>query len=209
MATIKPSEHVFIAGSTGSGKTFLSKVYLAGSEKPVFVLDTKGTFTWEQIPESLQITVTHLSDLPAAVQKYRFIIYRPVSEELEPEFYNEFFKFCYNLWNCTVCVDEAMQVCPNPFRQPQGYKDILQRGRERNVNVWSCTQRPANIPVAIYSEATHWFVFQLNALTDRKKLSEVNGYDEYLTRLPKQEFYYQNVDAGIPPERGKLVVRKD
>ena len=52
---IKDSEHVFIAGRTGSGKTFLEKAYLAGF-KNVIILDTKGTFYWEQIPDALLFT---------------------------------------------------------------------------------------------------------------------------------------------------------
>ena len=43
MGKIKSSEHVFIAGRTGSGKTFLAETYLA-SFPNVIVLDTKGFF---------------------------------------------------------------------------------------------------------------------------------------------------------------------
>ena len=38
---IKKGEHVFVAGRTGSGKTFLVKKYLENSVLPVYVLDIK------------------------------------------------------------------------------------------------------------------------------------------------------------------------
>lgn len=204
MATIRNDQHVFIAGMTGSGKTFLSKVYLAGNDKQVFALDSKGTFEWEQIPEKLITLITHLSELPAAAQKYKYVVYRPVSEELDFEFYNAFFKFCYDLRNCTVYVDEAAQICPSPTKIPDGYKSILTRGRELNVNVWSATQRPANLPILIYSEASHWFIFKLNAVQDRKKLVEFSGYEEFNDILPEHVFNYFNAVTGKPPKKGKL-----
>jgi len=204
---IRNDEHVFIAGMTGSGKTYLGKVYCAGNEKPVFVLDTKGTFTWEQVPEELQTTITTFKDLPKTVGKFKFVIYRPAFSELNEECYDEFFKFCYYLQHCTVFVDEAMQVCPSPSKIPPFYKGILTRGRELDVNVWSCSQRPSGIPIIVYSEASHWFIFKLQTPADREKLSEFSGYPEFEEVLEKRYFYYYSVDKADPPTRGILVAK--
>ena len=187
---IENDEHVFISGMTGSGKTFLMKNYLRGVSKQKFILDTKGTFEWEQVPKNEKILVTHLKDLEAVVSEYQNIIYRPSREELTFEHYNAFFEFCYYLKNNTVAVDEIMQVCPTPSKIPEFLKGILTRGRELNVNVWSATQRPATIPVVVYSEATHWFTFKLNSAVDRKRLADFTGFDEYNEALPKQIFLY-------------------
>jgi len=204
MATIRSDQHVFIPGMNGSGKTFLAKTYLAGNEKPVYVLDTKGTFTWEQIPADKQITITTYNDLPKVTGKYRFIIYRPRHEELEIEYYDVFFRFCYELQHVTVYVDEAMQVCPSPSKIPSYYKGILTRGRELDVNIWSATQRPSGIPIIIYSEAYHWFVFKLQNPTDREKLADYSGYGEFMEILPKYEFLYFSAETGNAPINGIL-----
>jgi len=187
---IKGDQHVFIAGQTGSGKTYLSKMYLAGNEKPVFVLDAKGTFNWEQVPKKQQVMITHLTQLPDAARNFKYVIYRPSADELEEEYYDEFYNFCYSLKNCTVYTDEIMQICPNPFKMPQGLKSILTRGRELNVNSWNATQRPANIPVLVYSECTHWFIFTLRSPSDRKKLIDLSSFDEFDTIMPQYMFQY-------------------
>lgn len=190
---IKPNEHVFIAGRTGSGKTFLARNYLAGYEN-VVVLDTKGTLTWEEAEEVT--VVTHLADISRA--ETGKIIYRPVWEELAEEFYNAFFRWCYERGNTIVWVDEVMSVCPNAHRIPEFYKAILTRGRELNVAAWSITQRPANIPLVIMSESTHFFVFDLNLEEDRKRLTEITGMIELSKKPGKYNFWYARIDADRP-----------
>lgn len=207
MGQIRNDEHVFIAGMTGSGKTFLAEHYLVGVNKPVFVLDTKGMFDWEIVPADKKIIVTHLEELPEADRKFDRIIYRPAREELDPIFYNAFYEYCYYRGNCTAVTDEVMQVCPSPSRIPEYYKGILTRGRELNVNAWSLTQRPATIPVVIYSESTHWFIFKLNNKNDRKRLAEFTGYDQLLDTVPMYIFNYFNAKTSAPPRRGTLKVK--
>jgi hypothetical protein len=206
---IKPSEHVFIAGRTGSGKTYLARKYLARYPY-VVALDTKGTLVWPEVPEEELTLVTRLADLGGA--KTPRIIYRPVWEEMELEFYNEFFRWCYIRGNTIVWVDEAMSVCPNPMKIPDYYKAILTRGRELKVAVWSLTQRPSGIPQVIMSESTHFFIFDLNMPQDREKLAEVTGAAELLekpsTRYGKYSFWYYHVerDRAVP---ARLVERKE
>lgn len=205
---IKPSEHVFIAGRTGSGKTFLARKYL-NRYKNVVALDTKGTLVWPEVPEEELTLVTRLADLGGV--KTPKIIYRPDWQEIELEFYNEFFRWCYMRGNTIVWIDEAMSVCPNPMRIPDYYKAILTRGRELQVAAWSLTQRPSGIPQVIMSEATHFFVFDLNMPQDRAKLAEVTGAEELLekpsTKYGDYSFWYYNVnrDRAVPArlvERG-------
>jgi hypothetical protein len=192
---VKPSEHVFIAGRTGSGKTYLARKYLARYPQ-VVALDTKGTMTWPEVPAEDLTLVERLTDLTAA--KTSKIIYRPGWQELEFDYYNEFFRWCYQRGHTLVWVDEAMSICPNPHKIPDYYKAILTRGRELKVAVWSLTQRPAGIPQVIMSEATHFFIFDLNMPQDRQKLTEVTGAQELLekpsTGYGAYSFWYYNVE---------------
>lgn len=192
---IELGEHVFIAGRTGTGKTYLTRKYLAGYER-VWVLDTKGTLEWREVPKDQQVTITRLVDLKAVnVPK---VIYKPEPEEMLEEFYNAFFKAAYFARNLIVWIDEAMSVCPSPHKIPEYYKAILTRGRELKVSAWSLTQRPTGIPQIIISESTHIFAFDLNMPQDRAKIAEVSGATEFYAKPSSKSktrygFWYYNV----------------
>jgi hypothetical protein len=199
MSFIKTSEHVFICGFTGSGKSYLAKKYLEFPLQHTFMLDIKDDLnSWGKDV----ITVNSIASLSSLnITKYKkptkFRIVPDITE-LNFESYDEFFKFCYYLQNCTIYVDEVTAICPNPQKIPFHYMSILTRGRSRNTNVFSLTQRPKNIPMQILSESTHYFVFRLNLEQDRERIVEATGQDKFLNPLTKQySFYYYNQLSGL------------
>ncbi len=200
---IKPNEHVLIAGRTGSGKTYLARKYLAGY-KNVAVLDTKGTLRWPEVPEEDLAVVTRISEL-SGIEKPK-IIYRPDWEEMEETFYNAFFEWVYRRQNTIVWVDEVMAVAPGPLRIPEYYKAILTRGRELNVAAWSLTQRPSGIPLVCMSEATHFFVFDLNMEEDRDRLARITGCPQLLQKPGRYTFWY-HLATSDKAVKAKLVER--
>lgn len=195
--TIQTNEHVFIAGQTGSGKSYLAERYLS-SYPFVVMLDTKGEMLdrwmerrkplWIGVPEDEVSLVTKLEDIDK--QTTPKIIYSPDFDELKDEFYDSFFQWCYFRRNCIVWVDEAMSVSPNPSKIPEYYKAILTRGRSRNVAVWSLTQRPKGLANVILSEATHYFVFRLQLEQDRERIVDITGASEFYEIPPKFHFWY-------------------
>lgn len=200
---IKPSEHVFIAGRTGSGKTWFARKYLAGYEN-VVALDTKGTLTWPEAGEDVTLT-TRLMELPEIETSK--IIYRPSWDEMEEDFYNKFFQWVYRRRNTIVWIDEVMSICPNPHKIPDYYKACLTRGRELQIGVWSLTQRPSGIPQVIISESTHFIIYDLNMPQDRQKLVETTGATELYEKPGKYIFWYYHVEADRAI-KAKLVERR-
>jgi len=190
---IKPSEHVFIAGKTGTGKTWLTRKYLAGY-KNVVCLDTKGVTPWPEVKSDVTI-ITKLSDIDRVETPK--IIYRPIANEMNETFYNALFRWVYFRRNTIVWVDEVMSI-GTPYRMPFFYKACLTRGRELGVGVWSLTQRPSGIPTLAMSEATHFMIFDLNMPQDRLKIAEITGMPEFLVkpsaRYDKYTFWYHNVE---------------
>lgn len=194
--TIQNYEHVTIAGITGGGKTELVKNYLS-SFPQVVKFDTKGEALddiqkkknpWEQVhPKELTI-VTHLDDLYHVETPY--MIYNPTHEELEPEYYNEFYRWAYHKQNIAVWTDELMSVSDNPHHIPSYLKAILTRGRSRNTPSWACTQRPAGVHPLPLSQSSHLFAFDLPLLQDRKKLVGVSGANEFLELPTGYNFWY-------------------
>lgn len=189
---ISSDQHVFIAGKTGSGKTYLARKYLAGYLN-VFVLDTKGTLTWPEVPRDEVTIITHIKELPKV--KTIKCIYKPAVEELEIEFYDQFFRFIYERGHTICWIDEVMSVTPNSQKIPFWYKAILTRGRELGVSAWSLTQRPAGINLLPISEASHIISFDLNLPQDRKRMAEVSGAPEFLTKPGEFKFWYYNVKS--------------
>jgi len=187
---------------TGSGKTFCNKVYLAGYPN-VIVLDTKGTFNWEQVEDCP--VVEKIKDL----ENYQGgkIIYRPCFEELDKEYYEAFFKWCYDIKNVIVYVDEIMSISDNASYIPKFAKAILTRGRERNTALWGATQRPKTIPLVYMSEATHFFIFKLNLEADRKRVMEIIPHNEIMQDISKREFWYFNTEMN-KPRLAKLVPKE-
>jgi hypothetical protein len=189
---IPHDQHVFIAGRNGSGKTWLARKYLAGYEN-VFVLDTKGTLKWPEVPKEELTVITHIKDLPSVETPK--CIYKPAVEEMELDYYDQFFKFIYFRKDTIVWIDEVMSVTPSPHTIPFYYKAILTRGRELGVAAWSLTQRPAGINLLPISEASHLMIFELNLPHDRKRLAEVSGADEINIRPGQFKFWYYNVKS--------------
>lgn len=188
---IKPTQHTFIAGRTGSGKTVLVRNYLAGYDN-VICLDTKGTTIWPEVDQAELTLARSWNELMRA--KTPKVIYRPAWEEMNPETYHEFFKWIYLRMNTIVWVDEAMSVTPNPSVIPEYYKAILTRGRERETAVWSLTQRPTGIHQIIISESSHIFSFDLNMPQDREKIAKVTGAPEFLEKPGKFMFWHYYVE---------------
>lgn len=190
---IKIGEHVFIAGMTGSGKTVVAKYYLAGEDN-VIILDTKGTFDYSDVLPNIPV-FEKLSDLMSFEEGKA--IYRPRYEELNKDYYEAFFKWIYFRTNTIVLVDELMSISTQTYC-PEYLKAILTRGRERKTSAWCCTQRPATIPIVCFTESTHFFIFRLNNINDRRRLVESVGCLEFADILPKYVFWYYNIEMDEP-----------
>jgi len=193
MSFIKPSEHVFVCGMNGTGKTLLAKIYLAGYNN-VVVLDTKQTFNWEPwcIENQDYILVRSYNDLLQA-QKYDKIVYRPNINENNIEFYEKFFEWCFKRQNTIIMIDEAMYVCDS-HKIPFWYKSCLTNGREINVSCWNLSQRPSNVSNFLMTESIHWFVFRLNSVDDRIKLVKCSGDDVFKKSPSGHWFIYKNMN---------------
>lgn len=201
---IRKGEHLFIAGRTGSGKTFLVKRYLQAVNS-VYVLDLKKTLNWQGVDEK---EIDYLDRLEKVTRsRKKKIVYQPDWQEMKNDYYNEFFRFLYHKENVTVWIDETMGVGTS-FKYPEYYKALLTRGRELGISVWSCTQRPAAIPMIAMSEATHFFTFDLNMKKDRVRIAEIAGEENFLKLPGKYAFWYYNIAESSKPVLAKLVEKR-
>ncbi|TKI52934.1 hypothetical protein E8L90_29710 [Brevibacillus antibioticus] len=205
---IPNTQHTFTAGRTGSGKSVCLQAFTAGYDRAA-CLDVKLEFTWGDFvhPDDVRI-ITRLDELPTVEEPK--IIYRPQLSEMTLEHYSEFYFWCYYEENIVCLSDELMGICPNPHVIPEGLKAILTRGRSKRVPHWGATQRPSGIPQLCMSEASHFFIYDLNLLDDRKKLVHITGCPELIEKPNMGEdsefhYWYYNVQDE-EPTKCKLIL---
>lgn len=206
LSTIKDSEHVFICGGTGSGKSVLADVYTAGASETVIKIDIKNdTFSrrrdgepiWRGLVEGEDFEVVErLEDVKAS--EFNKIIYIPPFDEQTPEHYDDLCQYVYNEGFMRLWVDETMLFTESAQKFPIHLKAILVSGRSRKATVTLCTQRPVGIPAIAIANCQHFFAFRMNNDQDRKKLADVTGCRRLLEPPPKYYFWYYN--EGDAPE---------
>ena len=190
-------EHVFVCGGTGSGKTLLCEAYLANVESMVIKLDTKLE-CFEKLKQNKPIwyglnnddiqIIERLEELPY-VKKDR-VIYAPIPEEMNSDFYNALGDWVYEKGDCILWIDEMMSVADSPLRYPFSIKKLFTRGRFINAVCWICTQRPTDIPTICIANSQHFFIFNTPLPQDRKKIAESTGCMDFMNLLPKYVFQY-------------------
>lgn len=199
---IGTDEHVFVCGGTGSGKTMLCEVYLSNIDSMVIKLDTKlevfekqkqGKPIWYGLDDDDIDIIERLEQLPYC--KKDRIIYAPVPEEMNAEFYDALGNWVYDKGDCILWIDELMSVADSPQRYPFSLKKLYTRGRFKNAVCWSCTQRPSDIPAICIANSQHFFIFNTPLPQDRKKLVDSTGCTEFMELPPKYVFWYSKVGS--------------
>ena len=198
---IPTDNHVFIAGMTGTGKSFLCENYLAHYQN-VIKLDTKNVVDerrrenknlWAGLTENRDFSVVRTLDELAYIETPK-IIYAPDFSEQTPENYDILFDWIFRRENNILWIDEFTDIgtasyCPTNLRR------LYVQGRSKNVGVWACTQRPSGIPVISLANSRHFFIFDLNMDVDRKKVAQITGQPEFLEMPGGFNFWYYRVGS--------------
>lgn len=166
-----PTDRAFFVGQTGSGKTTLMKKLLGirYGLKQIIVADTKHDAAWGPIEGKRVETLNQLVRYHDP-RWYPLLLYQPRGRELrDKELLDAFCAWVYERGNTLLIIDEVTQLVgkePGP-----GFLDLITRGRVRGCEVWAGTQRPRNIPVILYTESQHYYVFRLQLEADRKHVA--------------------------------------
>lgn len=122
---------------------------------------------------------------------------------------------------CGLFFDEVFPL----GQHNKAFNTIMMQGRSRNIPVIVCTQRPTNISVYCFSEASYCYVFDLTKTKDRQTVhNEISAIPVKYVLEPYHSFYYDvvgkqvltvkpapsagvildNIDAKIPVQRRTL-----
>lgn len=181
----RQGEHVSLIGPTGAGKTTLALAILpmrnyvtiiATKPRDPVVAEAKRAGyrvmdSWPDHPdfrETPRIVLwprfTKLADL----KRQQRIVHRALGS-----------MFAAGGW--TVYVDELAYLT-NTLRLESAVSLLLQQGRSLGLTMVVGTQRPAHVPLLIYDQATHLFLWRDNDEANLKRLGGLGGLDSKVIR---------------------------
>lgn len=198
----KQGEHVSAVGPTGSGKTTILEAILPFRQWVVVVgtkpkddnlsrLQKQGYRRIKEWPPPalcqrvlLWPTFRGRRDLPTQ----RAVIQAALSDV-----------FARGGW--TVNADELAYLC-EMLRLELDLKLIWQQGRSSGVTLVGATQRPAFVPLEMYSAATHVFFFRTNDKRDLDRIGGIGSTDPqliryYVANLAEHDALYLNTRTGF------------
>jgi hypothetical protein len=184
------TQHTVIVGRNGTGKTQAAVWHLANknfTEKPWVILD------WKRDGLIARIGAKEI-DLCAVPTEPGLYIIHPTPDQQE-----DIDAFLWAIWeqgNVGLYVDEGYML-----NKSKAYRAIVTQGRSKRIPTITLSQRPKNMDLFVFSEASFFQIYALNDLNDRKRVAEWiapeddNGrvFDPKL-RLAKYHSWYYDVN---------------
>lgn len=197
-------EHVSLIGNTGGGKTTLA-LAITPKRRYCVVFGTKpkdSTLSgllrngegWQRVQEwkpkddqTRLLLWPKAGDAATMVDKQR-AVFRPALHRI----------FRAGAW-CVVA-DEVRYLAKNLGLQRELELYWLQ-GRSLGISLVTATQRPAHVPLEMYSQATHVFLWRDTDQRNIRRLGEIGGINqaavaELVPQLPRFHVLYVNGRTG-------------
>ena len=200
------SQHMFVTGRNGTGKTVASVWHLSRRSwdvRPWVIIDAKADKLIADIPGLEEIGAG--DKIPEYPGLY---VVRPQPDE--DEAVDQTLWNAWQMTHCGVYVDEAyfIKESSKPFNA------ILRTGRSREVPLIALSQRPKRVPRALISESTMFQVYDLNDKRDQDTLAEFTtiSQSDFDTLGLYESMYYdvgRNAKRKLPPvETEDLILQR-
>lgn len=116
--------------------------------------------------------------------------------------------FCHIVfaWGYCTCVVEELADVTSPSKAPDGWGQLVRRGRKRGITIFAVTQRPAESDKTIMGNASKIHCGRMQKATDQKYMaSEMNMPIELVKALKPLE-YLERKNTG-EAYRGKVTFK--
>lgn len=214
----KQGQHVFSCGASGSGKSTVAGEFLHLREQ-VIVCVSKGMDEIFEGPYYKDYeTITTWNP-----RRFKRVLLRPANQKTLREtrdhkraiFAHMFDNVLLVRGNWCVDVDETHYMSETLGLKHE-ITDMLEQGRSAGISMWNNTQRPAGIPLSVYVNSAHAFLFQSQEDYDLQRLAnlgnkhtnarELRANLEVLDSIETHELVYLDRSGRIPPFR--TIVKK-
>lgn len=203
----KQDEHIAIIGPTGQGKTTLALALMERRKYPIVlackpkdeVLDDVKSYGYETVrewPPSRNYRPT----------KEPKICLWPKAEKLrsgkvvQQREFMAFLEDAFESGGYSIFADEVRYLT-HDLKMKDEIVRILLQGRSNKISFVSSTQRPRHVPLEIYNQSTHLFLFRESDRANLQRLSEIGGVNtehvkKLVEKLPQFHFLYVNTRNG-------------
>lgn len=202
----RQGEHVSLIGPTNSGKTTLA-IEILPRRRYVVVVGTKprdATLSklqgrgYEIIREWPEHVATDIRPKLILWPPFR----RPGDAKRQQREINRAIQEIFAQGSWTVVIDEAFYLSQTLRLRPI-LEMLWTQGRSIGISVVAGTQRPAHVPLHMYDQATHLFLWRDNDRRNLDRLSEISSgaidrdsLRELVGSLPKHSTLYVNTRTG-------------
>jgi energy-coupling factor transporter ATP-binding protein EcfA2 len=226
----KVGEHVTFLGRTGGGKTTLKVQLIHALEKTfpgkIGIIDLKPRhpemdawakrFKWPVTPRYPIPYVTRLKHLGYDLNTF---VYRPphgseISEEADVLLGWKVFRFAQSAYKSKdpwiIDADEMLDLEDLGGPRPKPPMKVLMRvlhtrGRSNLTGFWGGTQRPYDVSLYAYSQASHLFICRDTDKNNHRRYRDIGGIDpvivaETVSNLPEYHWLY------LRPAKGQACV---
>lgn len=195
MAVPGKASITLVCGASGSGKTawLIQRIRRA---KRVLVWDMKGEYARDHGFALL----SDKSQLVDALRRSK--VGRFAFRSIVPADFDFFCRAAYAWGKCIVIAEELADVT-TPGKAPLGWGMVVRRGRDRSLEVYGVTQRPAESDKTVIGNATLIHCAMLPRFADRQYMAREMDIDvEKIAALKPLEWVER---AGMETLKGRVV----
>lgn len=176
-------EHVAIIGPTGRGKTTLARAILPRRSHVAVFATKPADATLEKFrAEGYQ----KIRKWPPTDQQPRVLLWPPMRNlvddvRTQQRVFSQAITQIFTAGKWTIFADE-LRYLTDTLRMRKHMELLWLQGRSNKITIVGATQRPAHVPLELYSQSTHLFFYGDRDDTNLKRIGGLGGLDSQVVR---------------------------